>query len=103
MEVKIISQKNNPLLKRTEVRFHVKHTAASTPPRLEIRRAVADALNAIVNLVFVKKVETSSGMHTAEGEANLYDSPEQAKLIEPEYIVKRNVPPSLKPEDEKKE
>ena len=102
MEIKILSQKDNPLLKRKEIRFNVTHTASATPPRLEIRRAVADALKANVDLLFVKKFETRPGMHTALGVANLYDSADQAKLIEPEYVVKRNVPPPPKPTEEGK-
>jgi small subunit ribosomal protein S24e len=102
MEIKIISEKDNPLLKRKEVRFQVKHDAVATPPRLEIRKAVADALKTNVDLVFVKKFETRSGMHIAAGVANLYDSVDNAKLVEPEYIVKRNVPPPPKPQEEGK-
>jgi ribosomal protein S24E len=41
-------------------------------------------------------------MHMAVGVANLYDSVDHAKLVEPEYIVKRNVPPAPKPKDEEK-
>jgi len=102
MEVNIVSQKENPLLKRKEIRFNVKHVAGATPPRLEIRKAVADALKSNVDLIFVKKFETRPGTHTAEGVANLYDSAEQAKLIEPDYIIKRNVPPPEKPKEEEK-
>ena len=103
MEVKIISQKENPLLKRKEIQFHVEHDkTGSTPPRPEIRKAVAAALKANVDLVFIKKFETKTGMHTAIGVANLYDAAEQAKLIEPQYIIKRNIPPE-KPKEEAKE
>ena len=102
MEIKIISQKENPLLKRKEVQFDVDHSTGSTPPRLEVRRAVATALKSNVELVFIKKFETKTGTHTAAGTANLYESVEQAKLIEPEYIVKRNAPPE-KPKEETKE
>jgi len=103
VEVKIISKKENPLLKRREIRFQVEHDqTGSTPPRLEIRKAVANALELDANLVFVKKLETKTGMQTAIGAANIYDSIEQAKLIEPEYIIKRNVPPE-KPKEEGKE
>jgi small subunit ribosomal protein S24e len=103
MEVKITSQNENPLLKRKEIRFEVDHDkTGSTPARLEIRKAVANALKANVDLVFVKRFETKTGTHTAVGTANLYDSVEQAKLIEPEYIVKRNIPPE-KPKEEAKE
>jgi small subunit ribosomal protein S24e len=103
MEIKVISEKENQLLKRKEIRFQVKHDAASTPPRLDIRRGVADALQVNVDLVFVKKFITRAGMHTAMGMANLYESLDQAKLVEPGYIVKRNVPPPKPKEDEKKE
>jgi small subunit ribosomal protein S24e len=103
MEVKITSQNENPLLKRKEIQFEVDHDkTGSTPARLEIRKAVANALKANVDLVFVKRFETKTGTHTAAGTANLYDSVEQAKLIEPEYIVKRNIPPE-KPKEEAKE
>jgi small subunit ribosomal protein S24e len=102
MEIQIISQKENPLLKRKEVQFNVEHEPGSTPPRQEVRRAVATALKSKPDLVFVKKFETKTGTHTAIGTANLYESVEQARLIEPEYIVKRNVPPE-KPKEEAKE
>lgn len=103
MELKIISEKNNPLLKRREVQFQVEHTqTGGSPSRMEIRNALANILKIDQNLVFVKKVETKTGTHMALGLANAYDSFEQAKFIEPEYIVKRNIP-SEKPEEEKKE
>jgi len=103
MEVKIILKKENPLLKRREIRFQVEHNqTGSTPPRMEAKKAVADALKIDAGLVFVKKLETKTGMQIAVGTANVYDSIEQARLIEPEYIIKRNVPPE-KPKEEGKE
>ncbi|MGC8895213.1 MAG: 30S ribosomal protein S24e [Candidatus Bathyarchaeia archaeon] len=103
MDIKIISDKKNPLLKRREVYFQVEHTqTGSTPPRLEVRKAVANALKTSIELVTIKKFETKTGTHTANGIANVYDSIEQARLIEPEYIIKRNVP-SEKPKEEEKE
>jgi ribosomal protein S24E len=105
MEVKIVSDKKNLLLKRREVQFHVDHDkTGSTPPRLEVKKAVAVELKANEDLVFVKKLETKTGTRMAVGVANVYDSVEQAKLIEPEYILKRNVPPvAEKPKEEGKE
>jgi small subunit ribosomal protein S24e len=103
MEIKIVSEKENPLLKRREVYFQVEHSqTGNTPPRLEVRNAVATALKKNADLVFVKKIETKTGTRTAVGLANVYDSVEQAKLIEPKYIVKRNVPPEKPKEEEEK-
>jgi|SRR3989304_9927414 len=103
MGVKIVSQKENPLLKRKEVSFQVEHKQeGSTPPRLEIRKAVAEALGADGKLVFIKKFETKTGTQIAVGTAHVYETVEQANFIEPEYVVKRNVPPE-KPKEEGKE
>jgi ribosomal protein S24E len=43
-----------------------------------------------------------TGTNTAVGIANVYETVEQAKFIEPEYIRKRNSPPE-EPKEEAKE
>ena len=64
-----------------------------TPPRFEVRQRLASMLNVKLDLVYVKKILTKTGTMTAVGEANVYDSLEQAKFLEPEYIIARNMPP----------
>jgi len=101
MKIEIVSEKENPFLKRREVHFKVNHEQrGSTPPRLEVRNAIANALKAKLDLVFVKKFETKTGTHTAVGLANVYDSLDQARLVEPEYIIERNTPPKKPAETE---
>jgi len=101
MEIKIISEKENSLLKRKEVYFKIEHIqTGGTPQRPEVRKAVASALKTDMDLVYVKKFETKTGTFTAFGKANAYYSVEQAKFVEPEYIIKRNV---LVEKEEKKE
>lgn len=93
MEVKIVSERENLLLKRKEVHFQVEHTqTGSTPPRQEVKKAVAEMLKKDLNLVFIKKLETKTGTNMAVGVANVYDSVDQAGHIEPKYIIKRNMP-----------
>jgi len=70
-----------------------------TPLRLEVKKALAIELKVSDDLVFVKKMKTLTGTHTTVGFANVYESVEQAKRIEPEYILKRNNPPE-KPKEE---
>lgn len=97
MDVRIIQQRYNVLLKRKEVTFQVNHKkTGGTPTRLEIRDALAKLLKAKRDVVYVKRVETKTGTMTAIGEANAYDSLEQAKSVEPEYIIARNMPPKKK-------
>jgi len=104
MEIKITQQQYNPLLKRREITFQVEHKQTKgTPTRLETRKALAEMLKTNPEAVYVKRIETKAGTMLATGEANAYDSVEQAKLIEPKYIIARNMPkekkePTGKPE-----
>ena len=94
MEVKIVSTKENPLLKRKEVDFRVEQDATvQTPNRLDVQKALASKLKMKEELVFVKEMQTMTGTHTTLGNATAYETVEQAKFIEPEYIRKRNSPP----------
>ncbi|MEA2089859.1 MAG: 30S ribosomal protein S24e [Thermoproteota archaeon] len=103
MKKKVVSEEYNPLLKRKEVIFKIEHEqTAGTPPRLQVRKMLAKLLKTNIDVVYIKKMETKTGTMTTVGTANVYDSVEQAKLVEPEYIIMRNIPPE-KPEKEKTE
>lgn len=97
MEVTITQQQHNPLLKRTEVTFTIDHKqTGGTPTRLEIRNALAEVLKTKPEVVYVKRIETKTGTMTATGEANAYDSVEQARRIEAKYIIERHQPKEKK-------
>jgi len=101
MEVKIVSTKENPLLKRKDVGFRVEHDpTVKTPTRLDVKKALATKLKVNEELVFVKKMQTMTGTHTTVGNATTYETIEQAKFIEPDYIRKRNSPPEEPKEEE---
>ena len=102
MEIKIVSTKENPLLKRKEVDFRVEQDQGEkTPARLEVKKALAAKLKIKEEIVFIKKMRTLTGTSTAVGIANAYETVEEAKFIEPEYIRKRNRPPEPKEEENK--
>jgi small subunit ribosomal protein S24e len=102
MDIKIITQKRNPLLKRKEVVFEVNHEKVKgTPSRLEIRAKLAELLKMKLEQVYVRKMETKTGTMIALGEANGYDTAEQAMLIEPKYVIERNTPKKKAKEPEK--
>jgi len=104
MKVRITSEEYNPLLKRKEVAFEVEHReTGGTPSRFEVRKSLAALLKIDSGLVYVKKMETKTGTMIAVGEANAYDSIEQAKLVEPEHIIARNTPPEKQEKPEKQE
>jgi small subunit ribosomal protein S24e len=104
MEIKIISEKYNPLLKRKEVIFQVEHEQIrGTPPRFEVRTKLAEMLKINLDRIYVKKLETKTGTMVALGEANAYDSVEQAMFIEPKFVIERNTPKEKEEKPEKPE
>jgi ribosomal protein S24E len=99
MQIKIETTKENPLLKRTEVDFTiVQGPKEKTPQRLEVKKAVAVEMKVGDEVVYVKRMRTKTGTSITQGVANVYQSVAQAKLVEPEYIQKRNSPPKPKEE-----
>jgi len=100
MEIKIESTKNNALLKRKEVGFTITQgPKQKTPERLDVKRALAIEMKIGEDVVFVKQMHTKTGTSITQGQANVYQTVAQAKLVEPEYIRKRNSPPE-KPKEE---
>ena len=103
MKVKIVSTNQNSLLRRKEVKFRVEQgVKGKTPTRLEVKRTIAAELKTNEEMVFIKKMKTMTGTNTAIGIANTYETLEQAKFIEPDYIRKRNSP-SSEPQEEENE
>ncbi|OYT26485.1 MAG: 30S ribosomal protein S24 [Thermoprotei archaeon ex4572_64] len=89
---RIVDDRKNPLLKRRELKIEIWHVGVSTPTRLDVRKYVASTLGVDENLVFVRKILTGFGLGKSVAEVHVYESIEQAKIIEPLYIHLRNMP-----------
>lgn len=100
MKLKVTTQNYNHLLKRKEVTFEVEHALKEgTPTRTELRKSLAENLKANVDLIFVKRAVTKKGSMITVGEANVYDTQDQVKIVEADHIITRNIPPP-KPKEE---
>jgi small subunit ribosomal protein S24e len=65
MEIKIVTSKENPLLKRREIQFKIEHGPQSkTPARMDVKKALAAELKIGEELIFVKDMRTLTGMGT---------------------------------------
>jgi ribosomal protein S24E len=101
MKVKVTNQPHNPLLKRREVIFEAEHEPREgTPTRAELRKNLAEILKANIDLIFIKRAITKTGSLLTVGEANIYDTAEQVKIVEAEHIINRNIPPAKPKEEE---
>ena len=89
MEIDIISEEENPMLHRTDVRFQIVHEEAS-PSRLSVRDSLAAKLNRDSNEVVVHRLDTKYGMRKTIGYAKVYESAENAADVEQEYLLERN-------------
>lgn len=86
----VIEEKYNPLIKRIELKIRISHIGKGTPSRGIVRKAIADAYNAEINRVYIRKIVSDFGWGVTNIEAHIYDSSERAKLFEPKHIIARN-------------
>ena len=89
MDVDIISEEENPMLHRTDIRFETVHDEA-TPSRLSVRDSLAAKLDKGSEEVVVHELNTKFGMRKTVGYAKVYESPTYAKDVEQEYMLGRN-------------
>jgi small subunit ribosomal protein S24e len=90
MEIKIVEERTNPLLKRHELRFEVAHATAATPTRELVRTELAKAVHASKDRVIIERMHPRFGTALTRGEANVYDNAQAALSITREHILVRN-------------
>jgi small subunit ribosomal protein S24e len=100
LDIKIIEEKNNPLLNRREVVFKVDHESA-TPSRKSIVDRIAATMNSKEGLVVIDNLKTEFGKRETIGYAKIYETEERAKQVERPHITERNT--FVAPEEAKKE
>ena len=89
MDIDIISEKENPMLHRTDVRFEIVHEDA-TPSRLQVRDSLAAKLDKGSDEVVVHKLDTKFGMRKTVGYAKVYETADFARDVEQEHMLERN-------------
>ena len=87
MEMKVLSERDNLLLKRKEV--HVEIRGETTPMRVDVKRRIAAEYGADENLVIVDRMDTV-GPSRVRAYVKIYEDKEIMDTIEPEYKIKRN-------------
>lgn len=88
MEIKIASEKENPLLGRKELWIVVR--AKETPKRSELKTRLAAELGVEEKLIIVDKIKTVAGTSDAEVYVKIYKDEEYLNKIEPTYKIEKN-------------
>lgn len=90
MEIRLVDQRPNPLLRRKEIRFEIGHAAEPTPQREAVRTELAKLVGAPKDRVVIERMNARFGTATTVGEAMVYESAELAQRTEREHILIRN-------------
>ncbi|QLJ52341.1 MAG: SSU ribosomal protein S24e [Candidatus Fermentimicrarchaeum limneticum] len=88
MDMRILEQKDNPLLKRKEVRFKVGFTGP-TPSRKEIKESLGSKLGVDSSLLVIDVLKQGYGSQEISGYAKVYEEKE-AMRIENKYKLERD-------------
>ena len=104
MEIDIQSKTNNPLLKRTEVHFTLRHEGEGTPKRELVKSELAEKLKVKKENIMINYMKANFGNTETLGYAKVYKSVEEAKIREKKFILIRNnviAAEKKKPKEEK--
>ncbi len=90
MEIQIIKDKKNPLLKRREISVAVKDKTTAT--RIELKNKLAALLNSKPELIVIERLNTIYGKQEMLGTVYLYDTEERLKQLAHQHLIERDAP-----------
>ena len=90
MEIRILEDRTNPLMKRHELRFEVAHATTATPSRDSVRGELSKLVKAPKDRVIIERMHARYGTAVTRGDAVVYESTDAAKAIVREHILVRN-------------
>jgi small subunit ribosomal protein S24e len=90
LELKILEERPNPLLKRVEYRFEVDHATAATPTRDAVRVELAKLVKTPKDRVIVERMNARFGTARSIGFAAAYQSTAAVNAVVREHVLIRN-------------
>jgi ribosomal protein S24E len=96
MKISVISDKENPFLKRKELQINIEHEGSATPSKAELQQALAAEFKKEVEQVDIRDIFSDSGISSSKSRIFLWEEKRVADLSK---VVKEE----KKPKEEKKE
>ncbi|ABR55324.1 Ribosomal protein S24e [Methanococcus vannielii SB] len=89
MDIKIISDKNNPLLHRREVKFLATFDGA-TPSIKDVKVKLVAILNAKKEMLVIDTLDQEFGKLEAKGYAKIYEDEKIMNTVEKKSVLEKN-------------
>lgn len=89
MELKILSEIENKLLERKDLRFEIYFGKRQTPKLSEVRDLLVAQKNLNPNLTVIDRIDQEYGMNKVKVYAKVYDN-EEALKVELRHILRKN-------------
>lgn len=90
MDLKILEERPNPLLRRTEYRFRADHATAPTPTRDTVRTELAKLVKVPKDRLVIERMSARYGTAVSEGLAVAYQTVEGRDRLVREHVLVRN-------------
>jgi len=87
-KISILSESYNKLLHRKDIQMLVDYDGA-TPKRAELLKLIAEHLKVSEDRIAIIKMESLFGQHKLSVHCHVYDTVEDMKKYEREYVLKR--------------
>jgi small subunit ribosomal protein S24e len=90
VEIRILEDRANPLMKRHELKFEVAHATAATPTRDAVRGELSKLVKAPKDRVIIERMNARYGTAVTRGDAVVYETADAVKSTVREHILIRN-------------
>ncbi|GBF36227.1 MAG TPA: 30S ribosomal protein S24e [Methanothermococcus okinawensis] len=89
MEIEILSERENPLLNRKEIKFLIRYEGP-TPTIKDIKLKIAAMYNVDKNLVIVDKIDQEFGIMESKCYVKIYSDENTMKIVEKKSTLEKN-------------
>lgn len=93
--MKILNEKEMPLLARKRISFEIDHIEAATPSRTAIQAKIADHFKVNSEVVAIRHIYPKFGQNTSKVIAHIYKELEMLKLLETRKGKKAGAKPQV--------
>ncbi|MEM2122034.1 MAG: 30S ribosomal protein S24e [Candidatus Bathyarchaeia archaeon] len=92
MELKVLSERYNPLLGREEIQVEIVHPGQGTPTRASAKEFLASKLKLDKGLLVIRRMATKTGLNRTLCEVEVYRDAELMRRVFPKHIIERETP-----------